>query len=483
MLGAAYVWRRMPRPAAPPIIVAPIRSREHWLILGLFVLGLALRLPRLGESLWFDEIASWSGFGQGGPGWIVGTYSDPANHIFHSLLTWCSVTWLGLDGFSLRLPALLFSLATILPLYWLGRDAMTPRVGYFAGLLMAVAPVAVLEGVESRGYSMMIFFAAMQSWLLLRARSRPSGATWFAYVLCAAFGAWAHLTTVFITLGHGVWVVWCAGRERQWRPLLPAGAALACAAILTVTLYAPVLPQMLEIRSTFATVEGNEPRLIGPEGLHTLLQLGGSWAWWAALPGLLLGALGVYQGSYDRIARGTLAMTLIGLPLMIVVIALGDSWLYARFTLFALPGALFAIALGMEAVWRLRPPVGFGLVALIALLAATELGLRPPKQPLRDALDAIRASSLTSQRGVAIGLSHEFEAYSGGLDVFASPQHGRDLADLLGRVQPAWVVLDYPQSVSGETYDVLRDRGFIETARLRGWVDWTNGDVVIYRRD
>ena len=40
----------------------------------------------------------------------------------------------------------------------------------------------------------------------------------------------------------------------------------------------------------------------------------------------------------------------------------------------------------------------------------------------------------------------------------------------------------YPNHVSEANYKLLEDRGFMQVQRFRGWVDWNNGDVLVYRR-
>ncbi len=86
-------------------------SIDLWIVTGLIVLGLVVRATRLGESLWYDEIAAWHSFGIHGPGPIIGNLNDPANHVAH---TWLSCWAVELfeptlpSEIALRLPALLF---------------------------------------------------------------------------------------------------------------------------------------------------------------------------------------------------------------------------------------------------------------------------------------------------------------------------------------------------------------------------------------
>ena len=52
----------------------------------------------------------------------------------------------------------------------------------------------------------------------------------------------------------------------------------------------------------------------------------------------------------------------------------------------------------------------------------------------------------------------------------------------LERAGPTWIVVLYPETVPETRYAYLREQGFAPIETLEGWADWTNGDVVIWRR-
>src|SRR5262249_28451782 len=116
---------------------------------------------------------------------------------------------------------------------------------------------------------------------------------WLAYTICCALGIWSHFVTAFVPIGHGVWLTWRAVRWREWRFSISGISSLILAASITITLYAPVLPSMLAARGMFTATDPNQPTILGSEGLHALLQLGGSWYWWAAIPGLIALLIGL----------------------------------------------------------------------------------------------------------------------------------------------------------------------------------------------
>ncbi|MDY7107782.1 MAG: glycosyltransferase family 39 protein [Planctomycetota bacterium] len=486
---------------------------RSWLIVAaLLAIGLAARAPRLTESLWYDEIAAWRDYASKGPAWIVTHYFDPANHIGHTLVSWASFSLLDRLGITapeiaLRLPALLFSLGSIVAVWGLagracrglGVDEGDPpaepgangegcrRMAVVAGVLAATLPVSVLEGVEARGYSMMIAFSALATWTILSAIQRERSWKWMLYILCCALGVWSHLMMVWVPIGHAAWLMWALARgggqhTRKRIVTLRGLGAVALAAILTLALYAPVLDDLLRIRGQFRAAEGDEPGVFGVEGLHALLQLGGSWYWWAAAPGMAVAVVGFAAGMRRATTRAALVLSLIGLPIMIVALAVGRSWMYARFALFALPGAILAMALGIDALWRWKRPIGAAALAIVIAVSLADLVVRPPRQPLREAANIVRNNWSDDDRLLVIGLKHQaMEVYAGQLDPTYSLDLGADLEAKLHQTRPTWVIILYPQRVGEAKIRLLEDGGMTEIARLPGWIDWGRGDVSVWR--
>jgi hypothetical protein len=495
---AAFAIRGLRSEPEGRSVTQPALSRKRrWMAVGLLMaVGLAGRSTRLNESLWYDEIASWMTYTAGTlphtAGAIVASFFDPINHVAHTLLNWISVNALASAvnvELAFRLPALVFSLLSIITVFGMVRAAGgSDRVTILAGGLMAIVPVSVLEGVEARGYSMMVCLAALMTWLLMEARSRKRLLYWSLYAVTCALGIWSQFVTAFVPIGHGVWLAWRAFRFGEWRQTLQGLVALMLGAVLTLTLYAPMIPGMLAARGIFAAERSDQPRILGTEGWHALLQFGGSWYWWAATPGLIIaatGAVALFRLPLGecKAMRSAVMLSLFGLPIMLLTVALAGSWVYARFMLFALPGALLLMAIGLDALWRWHQPVALVALAAVLISSMADLSLRPPKQPLRDAADFVRTNHYEGDRTLVVGLAHEvMRLYAGDLNLTYSFRHGQDLALKLVAVNPQWVVIEYPNRVSQANYTLLTAAGFREAARFRGWADWGAGDVLVLAR-
>lgn len=464
---------------------------------GITLLALLLRATRINESLWYDEVASWRTYNGGTSSWgaVVGAFLDPINHTLHTLLNRWSVDWLvgrtSLE-FAFRLPALLFSIMTVALMYGLSSRVGGRRAGLIAATLAAIAPVCVLEGVEARGYAQMIFFSTAATWTLIEAFNRRSPALWLLYALCCALGTWSHFVTAWVAIGHGAWLCVRMLRRRDDRSACAQGLiALTLSAAMSITLHAPLIPGLLAWRSNFVAQRPDQPRILGDEGLHGLLQMGGSWYWWAAIPGLILCVAGLIGAATRRpssnarsiSASDALTLALAGLPLMVLAVMLSGSWLYARFMLFAIPGALLATALGIDKLWTTRRSFAIASLAVFIACSVIDLKIRPTKQPLREAVEYVQRRMQKGDRLVAVGLAHDvLSVYGLEMGIVDSFMFGRDLEQKLDSTQARWVIVEYPARVPRDRYEQLFLRGYEVVQELAGWADWSQGDIVIFQR-
>ena len=482
---------------------SPATPRLRFALFCALSVGLIERLWRISESLWFDEISAMIDYAQYGPGAILGTYFVQSNHVLHTLLSWCALAIAG--GASeplLRMPAILAGIASIGAIVALVREAALwqgvqtrARMSLVCGIA-ALSPIMVLESVEARGYSMMILFAALASWMFLRALRIGSPLSWIAYAILCALGVWSHLVFVVLPFSHGVIGAWLVIRPRAKTDDRMRGRAvilaLTLAGITTITLLAPLLPDLLRIRREFQALDGNEPTIFSVEGLHVLLGIGGAWTPLAALPGIGLFVIGFFGARRDPTRRMPLAVTLLGLPILIIGTELGGSWMYARFALFALPGIFLAITLGAFDVARflrerdanaLRVNRALILGAFaIAALWTESLASLPPKQPIRDAVFFIRNQDPSISAIGSAGLADNVVAYYGilaGLDVQSVGVGGMTIDELPTNIQ--WMIVLYPRSIAIGASKVLNENWTL-VKNFSGWVDWGNGDVLVYRR-
>jgi len=470
------------------------RSRGFLLMLAAAAVVAALvRMPFLADSLWYDEIAAFLGYSLGGPGAAVGTYFTQANHVLHSLLAWCSTALFGVDEVTVRLPSFLAGIGAVAAVGFLGREAGGVRLGAVAAALAAVMPTAVLPATEARGYSLMMLFAALASALFVRGWRRGGAGTWALYAACCALGVWSHLVTVCVPAFHAVWcvgkLVTASGRASDdargiRRCALGGLVAVACAAGLTALLYAPIIPAIVALQREFRALDGNEPTLLGPEGRMMLVSLGGSWNTWGSLAALPLVVAGVAAARRDVHVREALVISLGGALVALLFPVFLNSWLYARFLAFTVPGVALLLAAGLLWIHARRPRVAWILAACTVGAWIAVLATIGPRQQLREAVKWVVDNRAEGEQAFAVGLPddvHRWYSTAYRIEMPGSGPYGRDLDEQLASRGNAWAVLLYSRAMP-EAAEKLRAAGFLEDVRFPGWIDSGAGEIVVFRR-
>jgi uncharacterized membrane protein len=151
----------------------------------LVVMAAALRLPHLGESLWYDEVVYSTRYAASSLDSLWRFFlTDPSAPLYRVLLFfWVEV--FGDSELSVRAPSLLFGIASIGLTYGIARRFGSWWVAFLAASFLCFAPAHVWYSQEATPYAMTLFFllATVLAWL--RVRADPTRPAWYA-VYCVA---------------------------------------------------------------------------------------------------------------------------------------------------------------------------------------------------------------------------------------------------------------------------------------------------------
>ena len=321
----------------------------------IFVLGaLALRLPRMAQSVWFDETYMSSQL-VGSMALLLKTiYAD----IHPPLYTVFMFAWNKLFGdseVSMRLPPLLFGLASIPLSYLVGRRFAGSAAGLWAAFLLSFSPVHLWYSSEARQYSLMLFLtlATVHAWQRIVAGATRR--TWPYGVLILLMATLHYYLALYILLFTSLDLL---GRRRvlAWNVI-----ALSVLALWVLA------------KSYFADIKTGQPYLeaFGPRQAYELLfqwfwtgncvavgatQWHPRWLIWVALQigGIAIVARGLW------VMRLTPAKALLVLACILVIpaflfavslLGLGQTYI-ERSVLPALPFFLILAAAGLASLGR-----------------------------------------------------------------------------------------------------------------------------------
>lgn len=477
LAGTAWALHRARRPAQPPPR-APAGPAAWGAVAALVLLALALRLIRLGQGLWYDEIVTWVEYVRLPFGALITTYTAQNNHLLYSLSARLAFLGLGEGAFALRLPAAVFGAAGVAALFVFARRVVSTREGLLAALLLTVSYHHVWFSQNARGYTGLLVATTLGTALFLDGMRRPARGRWLGYAACLALALYVHLSAVFAFAVHGlVWLAMLAWERGRASPRWPGARSLwplagfALGGLLALQLYALLIPQMVE---AFVRQAGTEevvkvetwtsPLWTALEVLRGLARLG-PLTLGVAGGAAAVGALGTWRlARRDPVA---VAVMLLPAPLTLAVLLAIHFHVWPRY-FFALLG--FFLVLGVHGVFevarslaaRAGRPRRLAERAATAVLLLGALGsaftLRTawlaPKQDFAGARDFVEARRGPDDVVVTAGLATYPYAHLYA-PAWGSVEDAAELEALEAGPGRTWLVLTFPAYMAQAHPDLL----------------------------
>jgi cellulose synthase/poly-beta-1,6-N-acetylglucosamine synthase-like glycosyltransferase len=217
---------------SPNQLRAPSLANTTLIVVALLAIAgiaLVLRLLFLGQdSFWGDEILSvgraqlsWEAFREFMQDGV------PAMALYYILLHFWVL--LGDSEFMVRLLSVIFSVATVPLVYFLGKRLFDAKVGLIAALLLSVNAFHIQYAQEARSYSMLVLLVTLSSLFLIRSIQRPSLGNWAGYTASAIMAVYTHPFALLVLVAHAGSLVFLPKRSMPWSGLFASGVAIGAA--------------------------------------------------------------------------------------------------------------------------------------------------------------------------------------------------------------------------------------------------------------
>ncbi len=422
---------------------------------GIMLLALGLRLYGIDTELWIDEITLRTRYVPLEFNQLVSSYDSQNHQPLYSILARLSFLAFGGTDWSLRIPAVVLGVASLAALWNFGRRVTSPSEAMLGALVLAVSYHHVWFSQNARGYTTMMFLVVLGTHAYLRLFERdgnPRRLAW-GYALAMSLATYTHLTAALIAIGHGLtlalttrWTSPDARRQAAW-PVI----ALVLSALLTILFYAPMLPQVVRVISQ-PTMEGVAVAWTGmgwllAESVRVLAQgiPGG-----IVTVGAALAVLGVGVGSYWRQSRRTTLLMFLPLAITFVALVTTRHNLWPRFFFFASGFLVLAALRGgfviVRWVSRWFPEriavAGACAIAFLSLLTVPRAW--QPKQQFRAAYEYVEQERRPGDEVVAVDVASAVYQLRGWAPTWRLTGGLATLAEAERSANRTWVVYTLP---------------------------------------
>ena len=477
-----------------------VTAKDIAILCAILLLATALRIVGLNSVLWFDEIVTVLSHLRAPWDQMMLSY-EMNHHYLYSFQAKISSDIFGESAWSVRLPAMVFGVASIAALWWVAHRIAGAMSAHATALLATLSYHHIWFSQNARGYTELMFWSLLGLGLFLVGIRKPTKGIWIAFALTLALAAFTHLTGVFFfaTLGV-VWLGWLASRavagDGVTKPqLLAPLAGFAGGLILTALAYSPILPTV--ISNAMEVNEGSAIDLMKEyqNPIWTLFETVATLGAQGPLALLVLStAIGLALiGSFSRRRHEPLIgfVTFGHIILTMVVLVFLGMRVWPRFFFVDIGLLLFLIFEGVRAVclWigtripslqRVALPISFaGMVAISIGLAAKNY--TAPKQDMAGAIALAQVSRTQNEPiyvlGVAAHLARDF--YGDHVQPVLLPE---EFTAVENTTDPAWLVVPFPARTFRDfsTLDATIQDGFDLVKMFPGSLG--DGNVLLYHR-
>lgn len=478
----------------------------------ILVLACVLRAIHLDAGLWYDEIDTLVHEVRLPFGYLTTHYPSLNHHVLFSLEARICVLLFGESAWAVRLPALLFGVASIWALWLLAKEIASPWVARFSALLLAVSYHHIWFSQNARGYTGILFWCLIATYLFIRGWKESSWRLWVLYGVVMALALYTHLSAIFFFAAQGIVYIGLVAHYYLFRrqgddasmglsgalPLL----GFAAGGLGAVLLHAPLIPDMI---ATFSEVAGPQPEAVTAAAAHwksplwMILEVGRSLSAQGpvlavAIPAVLIVTLaGILR--MGKTAPLVPIMALVHIPLTLALLVALSFRIWPRYfffeiafiCLFLVEGAfsLGEIAALLLQKLRIRPPrpctlgIAFALLGVAASLAILPRNYLYPKQDFVGARNFIEANRSPGSVVLTLGLATMPYA-----EYYAPAWKAVETIGELGAVQQSnrdvWLVYSFP-AVTERRYKDLTDylASHFQARRFPGTLG--DGDVLVFR--
>ena len=362
-----WFWSRFfKRTPIPQIPAEPLTGSNStlsiFLVSTIGVIGFVLRFYGMNNSLWLDEFGTlWTVEGDFLQV-VRRAFSFQGQSPFYYLIVWACVHLLGISEITLRLPSLLFGIATVYTVYRLAGDLYGNRAGMIAACFLWIAPGMVQSSVDARPYALALFMSAVMFFGFARATKTGSRSGRWLFIIGAVGLFSAHYLLIPIAIGIAIGYICFPGLREKY---LPTDFARDLG--IQLLLVAWFLPQLFQLF-------WNRERLswLGATNYLAFFQLIGPFVVWTAA-GFLFSRRPFGSGVQRAMTWVFFSAVVAQIAFLQMLEFFGTNLLHQRYMLVILVPAVLIATISLESIPRkiVVVPLAYWLIFIGVSFAMT----------------------------------------------------------------------------------------------------------------
>lgn len=185
---------------------------EKLLVSMVFAAAILIRLPGLGDSLWFDEIYRTNHmFNQPQAlKWLL--LSDVHPPLYNLiLLGWTRI--FGDSEIAVRIPPLVFGILSLFLIWKMARFWLGPRIAALSLILICVSPVHIWYSYENKNNMLLLLLSAAAFYFYWKATESNESRYWIFGTIALILAMWTHFYAFLYAACVAVWIRWRANQD------------------------------------------------------------------------------------------------------------------------------------------------------------------------------------------------------------------------------------------------------------------------------
>lgn len=458
LLFAASIWKHLKPEVSENFVQAPYPRIERLTLISLTVFGAVLRFAGANRDFWLDELATVFRYVRGSTGEILFQAVSSNNHLLNSLMAHATAHWFGENELIIRLPAILFGIATIPVFYHFVRSICTSRDAFLSSLLLTFSYHHIFFSQNARGYTAMLLGAILSTHFLILGFKRNRLSDWIFYSFSMLLSILSVLFGVFIFASHVLFALlyWLSKRKNISRPQLILRRmffSFGLVIYLSLHVYAFMIPDVLGfISGEYRQAEvGWKLSMDLMKVVYSGLALGPATT--AAV--LICGLFGL-AGFISYLRREPFAAILLVSPIAITLctVLVLHVGIFPRYFLFALPVAFLFLARGIllliDALFSNQnmKKAAYALTVILVLAGSAWMlrsFYRYPMQDFTGVKKFVSERAKNSEPVVAVGTAAEgYRYYWPSIVLTHRLTRVREISQTHNKV---WLIYSFPQDM------------------------------------